>query len=44
MVRAECAQLTSCMTEQIRSWQFPPPVGGGTVTVAFPWLFKMKTP
>jgi TonB family protein len=29
-----------CMLGKIRRWRFPSPVGGGIVTVNFPWVFK----
>lgn len=29
-----------CMLSKIRRWKFPQPVGGGTVAVNFPWIFK----
>ena len=30
----------SCMLQKIKRWKFPEPVGGGVVTVTFPWVFK----
>jgi hypothetical protein len=29
-----------CMLMKIKRWKFPSPVGGGIVTVNFPWVFK----
>lgn len=29
-----------CMLSKIRRWRFPQPIGGGTVSVNFPWIFK----
>jgi TonB family protein len=29
-----------CMLAKIKRWKFPEPVGGGMVTVTFPWVFK----
>lgn len=29
-----------CMLMKIKRWKFPNPVGGGVVTVNFPWVFK----
>jgi hypothetical protein len=29
-----------CMLTRIRRWKFPEPLGGGIVTVTFPWIFK----
>jgi len=29
-----------CMISKIRRWKFPQPLGGGTVSVNFPWIFK----
>ncbi len=32
--------VPSCISEQIRKWRFPCPLGGGVVTVSHPWIFK----
>lgn len=29
-----------CMLSKIRRWKFPEPIGGGIVTVNFPWIFS----
>lgn len=34
------APVAECMTKRILGWKFPAPVGGGTVKVTFPWIFK----
>ena len=34
------ATTEQCMLMKIRRWKFPSPVGGGIVTVNFPWVFK----
>jgi outer membrane biosynthesis protein TonB len=30
----------NCMMARIKRWKFPEPVGGGVVTVTFPWIFN----
>ena len=32
--------VQNCMLQRIRRWKFPEPVGGGVVSVTFPWHFK----
>jgi hypothetical protein len=32
--------LESCVSTAVLSWRFPPPEGGGLVTVSFPFIFK----
>lgn len=34
------ANTEQCMLTKIKRWKFPQPVGGGIVTVNFPWIFK----
>lgn len=34
------ATTEQCMISKIRRWKFPQPLGGGTVSVNFPWIFK----
>ncbi len=33
-------QVASCLRRRILHWRFPPPDGGGTVAVRYPFLFK----
>jgi hypothetical protein len=32
--------VADCIVPRIRKWQFPRPLGGGKVTIHFPWIFK----
>lgn len=32
-------RLTACVTDAVKGWQFPPPKGGGSVTVTYPFVF-----
>lgn len=32
--------LESCVAGRVRTWQFPKPPGGGTVTVTYPFVFR----
>jgi TonB family protein len=32
--------VESCMVNHVRRWMFPPPQGGGTVQVTYPYVFK----
>lgn len=32
--------LETCVASQVKSWQFPKPKGGGTVSVTYPLVFK----
>ena len=34
------ANVQECMLRHIRTWVFPPPRGGGTVHVNYPWVFS----
>lgn len=34
------AQVEGCLRRRMLKWRFPKPVGGGTVTVRYPFLFK----
>ena len=34
------SQVNECLVKRLRRWKFPPPIGGGSVTVTFPWIFK----
>jgi TonB family protein len=31
--------LETCVAGRVRTWKFPPPVGGGVVFVTFPFVF-----
>ncbi len=33
-------QTEACVTSRIRTWQFPRPLGGGVVSVTYPFVFK----
>jgi TonB family protein len=33
--------VEACMLGAIRRWKFPEPAGGGTVSVTFPWVFRV---
>ena len=33
--------VEACMLGAIRRWKFPEPAGGGTVSVTFPWVFRL---
>jgi hypothetical protein len=35
------AQLVNCVIDRLKTWRFPKPRGGVTVTVAYPFLFKI---
>ncbi|AKU91307.1 adventurous gliding motility protein GltG [Vulgatibacter incomptus] len=37
------AQVESCIAARFRSWQFPPPKGGGTASVTYPFVFSPPT-
>ncbi len=30
-----------CVVARVKTWQFPRPIGGGTVNVTFPWIFVL---
>lgn len=32
--------VAKCVVARVKRWEFPPPRGGGTVQVTFPWIFK----
>jgi TonB family protein len=32
--------VENCLMQKIRNWKFPPPAGGGTVEVNYPFVFK----
>jgi hypothetical protein len=32
--------IEDCMVEKIKTWQFPEPLGGGVVTVVYPWILS----
>ncbi|HET6343910.1 MAG TPA: AgmX/PglI C-terminal domain-containing protein, partial [Myxococcota bacterium] len=34
------AAVENCLMAKIRGWKFPPPAGGGTVEVNYPFVFK----
>ena len=34
------ANVENCLMGKIRNWKFPPPAGGGTVEVNYPFVFK----
>ncbi len=34
------ANVEKCLMAKIKTWLFPPPAGGGTVTVNYPFVFK----
>ena len=34
--------IDACITGRIKTWAFPPPQGGGVVTITFPWIFVPK--
>ena len=36
----ENRELQDCITVRLKSWKFPEPKGGGTVTVNYPFVFK----
>lgn len=35
-------KVADCVAAEIQSWRFPPPRGGGTVVVAYPFVFESK--
>ncbi|MHB8872678.1 MAG: TonB family protein [Myxococcaceae bacterium] len=37
----ESEAVEACMLGAIRRWRFPQPAGGGTVSVTFPWVFRV---
>ena len=36
---AESHGFTECLVERAKSWTFPPPDGGGSIVVAYPFSF-----
>ena len=34
-------RVESCVANAVRTWKFPEPLGGGTVMVTYPFLFKL---
>lgn len=36
------ATMGECMVSRIKRWQFPRPLGGGKVSVTYPWIFKLN--
>lgn len=33
-------RVSDCLSQKIRQWRFPPPAGGGTVEVNYPFVFR----
>lgn len=40
-IQPEFEAVFACVSRQMRTWRFPPPVGGGIVTVNYPFLLSM---
>ncbi len=34
--------LETCMSNEIRTWKFPEPLGGGPVVLTYPWKLQVN--